>query len=34
MTPLVKPHACSTVPVDPPAVFTGEGASYGDGAPG
>jgi len=24
--PLANPHACSTVPVDPPAVFTGEGA--------
>ncbi len=24
-----QPHACSTVPVDPPAVFTGEGAVNG-----
>ncbi len=29
MAPLVNPHACSTVPVDPPAVFTGEGAVNG-----
>lgn len=27
MAPLVNLHACSTVPLDPPAMFTGERAA-------